>query len=193
MAGSDQRRGWFCGNGSGGTALKAVGNGFGQGAGTDQVGIALMPGGDRDGFGIFYGLGLRYIYWTSTGSGPNQAYHYTLWAENDTIERLSLGVVTTGFSCRCVQDAPSGLEEQGEIRSELFPNPAGNMLHLKASVALTEVRIANCLGAVQLQKELDEATDSLELRIAELPAGSYLLLMKTEGEGWLPPKAFVKL
>lgn len=94
--------------GRGGNALKQQGEGFGAGAGTNKVGISLKHGGDRDGFGIFYGLGLRAIYWTSTPAGPQQAFHYTLWAENDTIQRLSLGISSTAFSCRCVKDKNTG-------------------------------------------------------------------------------------
>ncbi|HNI44739.1 MAG TPA: FISUMP domain-containing protein, partial [Chitinophagales bacterium] len=90
--------------GHGGNALKKMGEGWGAGAGTDAVGIGLKHGGDRDGYGIFYGMGQRSIYWTSTPAGAQQAYHYTLWADNDTIQRLALGTSTTGFSCRCVKD-----------------------------------------------------------------------------------------
>lgn len=177
--------------GSGGTALKATGTGVGIGAGTDQIGIALLPGGDRDGFGIFYGLGLRYIYWTGTSAGTNQAYHYTLWAVNDTIQRLSLGTMSTGFSCRCVKNAPAGLDEKDEIRSEIYPNPAENLLTIKSSHKFTEIRVMNQLG--KLIEVISVNETMYDFNISHLASGAYLLFIKTNDDEWLTPHRFVKL
>lgn len=119
--------------GKGGNKLKKVGEGMGIGAGTDNVSIGLKHGGDRDGFGIFYGKTLRSIYWTSTIIGLNQAIQYTLWADNDTIQRLQLGLPTTAFSCRCVKDAGStGLKTNySEQEVLVYPNPANDYIIVK--------------------------------------------------------------
>lgn len=135
--------------GHGGNALKKLGEGFGAGTGTDVVGFAARHGGDRDAFGIFYGLGLRAIYWTSTTSGPNQAYHYTLWAENDTIERLSLGVIRTGFSCRCVKDNASGVGENNSASPiNIYPNPASGSFSVNNISAGNIITVADISGRV---------------------------------------------
>ena len=132
------------GNGSNG--LKALGTGMGMGAGTNTSGISLLPGGDRDGFGIFYGMPLRYLYWTSTSSGINQAWHYMLWAEKDTIQRLSLGTSTTGFSCRCVKDAMSEINEFEEGNFQIYPNPSENQFQINSSNPFNPVVIFDNFG-----------------------------------------------
>ncbi|MFM2016810.1 MAG: hypothetical protein RL007_466 [Bacteroidota bacterium] len=135
--------------GHGGNALKKLGEGFGAGTGTDAVGFAAVHGGDRDGFGIFYGLGLRAIYWTSTSAGPNQAYQYTMWATNDTIQRLPLGVMTTGFSCRCVKDNTSGVGESNSASSiTIYPNPAIGSFSINNLSAGNIITVADISGRI---------------------------------------------
>jgi|GEM_PF-1382228 len=135
--------------GHGGNALKKLGEGFGAGTGTDAVGFAAVHGGDRDGFGIFYGLGLRAIYWTSTSAGPSQAYHYTLWASNDTIQRLSLAVLSTGFSCRCVKDNASNVGENKSASTiTIYPNPASGSFSINNLSAGNIITVADISGRV---------------------------------------------
>ncbi|MBS1537666.1 MAG: T9SS type A sorting domain-containing protein [Bacteroidetes bacterium] len=112
-------------SGYGGNALKNNGEGFDAGVGTNKVGFSAKHSGDRDAFGIFYGLTLRSIFWTSTQVNQVEAYHYTLWANNDTIQRLTLGS-NTGFACRCVKNAPTKVNDdqlREEHQFEVYPNP----------------------------------------------------------------------
>lgn len=137
--------------GNGGNRLKKIGEGFGNGAGTDNVGISLIHGGDRDGFGTFYGMGNRAIYWTSTSAGMGQAFHYTLWASNDTIERLSLGVSTTAFSCRCVKDLTTDINEIDlENKVFIYPNPITETAVIKTFTEISngKMTIRNSTGEV---------------------------------------------
>lgn len=171
------------GGGHGGNALKALGEGFGAGTGTDLVGLSAKHGGDRDGFGIFYGMGLRAIYWTSTIASPNQAYHYTLWAENDTIERLILGVVTTGFSCRCVKDQASSVSDPaaGETAAvSLYPNPAAENVSLSVTppFAYADYRLYNTLGQVCRSAAIRSSRETIALN--ELPPGTYFLVIRID-------------
>lgn len=139
--------------GIGGNRLKKIGEGFGNGAGTDNVGISLIHGGDRDGFGAFYGMGNRAIYWTSTSAGINQAYHYTLWASNDTIERLPLGVTTTAFSCRCIKDLTADLNETSPEKSLfIHPNPFTESTMINSTTEITNGKmiIQNSIGETVL-------------------------------------------
>jgi uncharacterized protein (TIGR02145 family) len=124
--------GTFSGNrGTGANDLKDLGEGVGADTGTNASGFAARAGGDRDAFGIFYGLGLRFIFWTSTTSSlmPNQ---YTLWAENDSIYRYDDAGMESGFSCRCVQDATSGIQDVNEHTGfNIVPNPAGQFFEIQ--------------------------------------------------------------
>jgi uncharacterized protein (TIGR02145 family) len=161
--------------GHGGNALKQIGEGFGGGAGTDAVGFAAKHGGDRDGFGVFYGLGYRAIFWTSTPSGPNQAYHYTLWADNDTIERLSLGVVTTGFSCRCVKNSTNSIgDDQQENSFKIFPNPASDNFSIENLQGESRITVRNILGETIFSQE-SVTENRLTITVSDWPAGCYFV------------------
>ncbi|MFY7989286.1 MAG: FISUMP domain-containing protein [Fluviicola sp.] len=163
--------------GAGGNALKAIGEGFGQGVGTDLVGISLRHGGDRDGYGIFYGIGLRAIYWTSTSAGLGQAYHYTLWATNDTIERLALGTTSTGFSCRCVKDNTTGINDNtNEGSINIYPNPFSTQTTLQTDHYLNNatLKVYNFYGQLNSQiKNINGQT--IVLQRENLASGLYFV------------------
>lgn len=162
--------------GTGGNALKATDEGLGQGSGDDVVGVSLRHGGDRDGFGIFYGMGLRAIYWTSTSAGSGQAYHYTLWAENDTIQRLTLGTMTTGFSCRCVKDLSSGTDENSlEGNLLIYPNPANSVINLRVSNFSGQLSVLNPLGQEQKTVDVYKLESDFQFEIANWPSGIYFI------------------
>lgn len=145
--------------GSGGNGLKAIGEGFGQGAGTNTSGFSAKAAGDRDSYGIFYGLGVRFIFWTSKQTGPGSAYHYTLWAESDTIEHLITQKIT-GLSCRCIKDASTSgmLEESSPDENILiYPNPSTSGIYVHDDNFSSEnnyaVRIENGIGQIILTQK----------------------------------------
>ena len=172
--------------GNGGNKLKQIGEGWGQGAGTDNVGFSAKHGGDRDGFGIFYGKTLRGIFWTSTLVSPNQAIHYTLWATNDTIQRLQLGISSTGFSCRCVKDSgPTGrLQSGGDLKLGfvVFPNPAGESITIRC----TSTKLDTKFEILDLQgKEIMTGNlpgESTLIDISLLVSGLYILKVGNENK-----------
>ncbi|HYG53296.1 MAG TPA: FISUMP domain-containing protein [Flavobacteriales bacterium] len=169
--------------GNGGNKLKKVGEGIGTGAGTDNVGFAALHGGDRDGYGIFYGKTLRAIFWTSTIVPVNKAYHYTLWAENDTIERLQLGLVTTGFSCRCVENTGSGTNEPLKNSDvTIFPNPASEFVRINLNTIATPVNytLYNSIGLVVSTGLMDKHNYNIEL--TTIVSGYYLLSLDVNGQ-----------
>lgn len=178
--------------GIGGNALKAIGEGVGLG--TDAVGISLKHGGDRDGYGIFYGKGLRAIYWTSTSAGPGKAYHYTLWATNDTIQRLALGNITTGFSCRCVKDATTSFNENfNEGTINIFPNPANSVINFQVNEFSGQLVIFNSFGQQLKTIEGVKHGSSIQLETSEWPCGIYFIrLINREGQNLIVQKFVVE-
>lgn len=166
--------------GIGGNKLKALGTGMGASIGTDNVGVSLLPGGDRDGFGIFYGLGLRYLYWTSTESDPNAAWHYMLWAEKDTIQRLSLGTVTTGFSCRCVQDQMGNVNENKFDHFNLYPNPSNSTLHISTQEKDFLLIVYNSIGEAIIKRQIYNEYNSIEVEVKNWPNGIYHVILQNE-------------
>lgn len=180
--------------GNGGNTLKAIGEGMGPGSGTDAVGISLKHGGDRDGYGIFYGMGLRAIYWTSTSAGPGQAYHYTLWASNDTIQRLTLGINTTGFSCRCVKDATTGFNENfNEGGIHIFPNPTNSVINFQVNEFSEQLIIFNSFGQHLKTIEGVNHGSIIQLETSEWPSGIYFIrLINKEGQNLMVQKFIVE-
>lgn len=134
--------------GSGGNKLKAIGEGFGAGVGTNTSGFSAKAAGDRDSYGIFYGLGLRFIFWTSTQTTSPSAYQYTLWAEKDTIARDGNIQKITGLSCRCVRNAGAGINESNlKSKVYVYPNPAKEKF--KVSISLNNevnISVVNIIG-----------------------------------------------
>jgi len=164
-------------SGKGGSALKIVGEGNGKGAGTDIVGFSAKHSGDRDGFGIFYGKGLRSIFWTSTPVGTNQAIHYTLWAENDTIQRLFLGS-NTGFSCRCVLNRPPTTIQEIEPQKtkwSVFPNPFEETIKVFPKDTSLLFSLKSLSGNTLWAGKQVEQQD-----FSHLPSGVYFLTISSE-------------
>ncbi|MBI3259828.1 MAG: T9SS type A sorting domain-containing protein [Ignavibacteriae bacterium] len=162
-------------SGNGGNALKNTGEGFGAGSGTNTVGFSAKHSGDRDAFGIFYGLTLRSIFWTSTQANSIEAYHYTLWASNDTIQRLALGS-NTGFACRCVQNAPTGVNENHEKNNQplVYPNPFIRTINVQANND-SYYELVNSLGLTIWSGKHIELRD-----FSELVSGTYFLKVNNQ-------------
>jgi uncharacterized protein (TIGR02145 family) len=176
--------------GAGGNKLKALGEGFGAGAGTNTSGFSAKAAGDRDAFGIFYGLTLRSIFWTSTQTNTASAYHYTLWAEKDTIERL-ITQKMTGLSCRCVKDAATGLNEKS--KKDLFrvyPNPANEkiIIELNYSAKNTSCKIINVVGEVVKEEIISEI--KTEISLEGLSEGIYFIVVNSN-EGRMEKKIVI--
>ncbi len=161
-------------SGYGGNALKNKGEGFGAGAGTNTVGFSAKHSGDRDAYGIFNGLNLRSIFWTSTRANSIEAFHYTLWASNDTIQRLALGS-NTGFACRCVKNAPLGNKESKEDMNQtlIYPNPFINTINVQTNNNVY-YELVNLIGQIVWSGKHIEEQD-----FSGLVSGSYFLHINT--------------
>jgi uncharacterized protein (TIGR02145 family) len=169
--------------GSGGNKLKAVGEGFGAGAGTNTSGFSAKAAGDRDSYGIFYGLGLRFIFWTSTQTTSPSAYQYTLWAEKDTIARDGNIQKITGLSCRCVRDAGAGIEDHSLNNGiKVFPNPAGAIFTIETKQeGKAEFSIYDLLGNKIMEASF---SSSLTIETKDWPRGLYFYKITTNsGKG----------
>ncbi len=168
--------------GAGGNKLKLVGQGVApNGFGTNTSGFSAKAAGDRDAFGIFYGLGNRFIFWTSTQTNSTSAYHYTLWNDRDTIERL-LTQKYTGLSCRCVKNAVTGLNNKTKDDIfNIFPNPAQEqiVLILNTDFSNASYRVVNLFG--QAVKEDVITMTNTTIPLNELCEGVYFISVVTDG------------
>jgi len=86
-----------------GNALKAIGQGSGDGAGTNTSGFSALLAGYREDSGGFDGLGGDADFWSSAVDSTIDAYGLGL-GNNDSNVHLSLINKADGFSVRCVKD-----------------------------------------------------------------------------------------
>lgn len=161
--------------GAGGNKLKAIGEGFGAGLGNNTSGFSAKAAGDRDSYGIFYGLGLRFIFWTSTQTTSPSAYQYTLWAEKDTIARDGNIQKITGLSCRCIRNAGAGIEE-GSMNNKfnVYPNPVNSIFTVQSFEYNKAVRVQvfNVMGDLICETSF---MNSKNLDASEWNSGIYFL------------------
>lgn len=163
-------------SGKGGNALKSIGEGFGAGSGTNTVGFSAKHSGDRDALGGFNGLNQRSIFWTSTQVNSIEAYHYTLWSSNDTIQRLTLGS-STGFACRCVRTIPTRIDETPtkENQIQIYPNPFTKTINVLPN-SYAQYELINSIGHSIWSGKHIELQD-----FSGLTVGWYILKINSEG------------
>lgn len=83
--------------------LKTVGEGSGDGAGTNTSGFSALLAGSRAYFIQFGGLGLGANFWSSTVNGNNHANRMNL-LNNDSNISLTHIIKSNGIQVRCVKD-----------------------------------------------------------------------------------------
>jgi uncharacterized protein (TIGR02145 family) len=162
-------------NGTVGNSLKENGQGFGQGAGTNISGFSARAAGDRDSYGIFYGLGYRFIFWSSTETTIDQASHFTLWSDNDTIEHLATQKIT-GLSCRCILDTIStGINEINQNEINIYPNPASTEIIIESdNEQPTAISVCDALG------KLIESIRTSKINVSNYANGIYFLKLSNQ-------------
>lgn len=176
--------------GVGGNKLKENGIGVAPGVGTDDVGFSALLGGDRDSYGIFYGLDQRAIFWTSTMATLTTMYHYTLWAESDTIERLENPPSPTAFSCRCVENSTSGINDKNiELNISIYPNPAFDYFTIHStSYEELYLKIYSINGGIVFDDNV-KANDKIPVK--DLVEGIYYYVISTNDDKWQHGKLMV--
>lgn len=86
-----------------GNALKAVGEGAGGGAGTDNFGFSALLSGERESGGTFTAAGVDGNFWSSDLNGPDPYFLILNSGTNTVTPGTDIGS-TRGFSVRCIQD-----------------------------------------------------------------------------------------
>jgi uncharacterized protein (TIGR02145 family) len=72
-------------------------------AATNSSGFAGLPGGSRDSFGSFYGIGLNGDWWSSTEYDTTLAWYRYLYSYDSSVVK-SGNNETSGSSVRCLRD-----------------------------------------------------------------------------------------
>jgi uncharacterized protein (TIGR02145 family) len=174
-----------------GNALKAVGQGTGNGAGTNTSGFSALLAGERLVDGSFLGLGEISSDWGSTRDKED-----AIPMELDYNDSLVLGwgnSLEAGFSVRCLMGASTGINDHSNNTlpksfdlSQNFPNPFNPSTTI--SFTLPErtnvtLSIYNQLGekvAVLLNGEKEAGIYSMEWNASKFVSGVYFYELKTE-------------
>ncbi len=86
-----------------GNLLKALGEGTGDGTGTNVSGFSALLSGYRDFGGSFKELNLNGFFRSSTEYSANNAYYFSLHSSNSLIDFFTL-YKCYGYSVRCIRD-----------------------------------------------------------------------------------------
>jgi uncharacterized protein (TIGR02145 family) len=89
--------------GEDGNALKAIGQGVGNGAGTNTSGFSAMFGAFRYHDGLFYDVGRSTYVWSSTRADSTFTYYLTLYHDGGDVNLLS-NPKDYGYSVRCIKN-----------------------------------------------------------------------------------------
>ncbi|MFP4665033.1 MAG: fibrobacter succinogenes major paralogous domain-containing protein [Bacteroidales bacterium] len=80
-------------------------NGHGTHYGTDDFGFAALPGGMRDEYGAFEGIGLGALWWTSSVIGEGTSFARSIMFDSGSLNSgYTGGSRNAGLSIRCVKD-----------------------------------------------------------------------------------------
>lgn len=90
--------------GNDGNALKEIGQGSGNGAGTNTSGFSALLVGRRLTNGTFQDLGVITSFWTSAQNSATIAFNITMFGSGGVIEVNSFLTKNYGFSVRCIKD-----------------------------------------------------------------------------------------
>ncbi|TVQ08061.1 MAG: hypothetical protein EA361_17315, partial [Bacteroidetes bacterium] len=77
---------------------------FNDNYGTDLYGFSGLPAGYRGNNGFYFAMGFLGLYWTSTESGDNTAWHRHLSVNGSILNIDNIHQKITGFNIRCVRE-----------------------------------------------------------------------------------------
>jgi uncharacterized protein (TIGR02145 family) len=177
-----------------GNALKEIGQGSGNGAGTNTSGFSALLAGFMSWDGSCYSLGSYAYFWTSTEADTYNAFLMYLFGDGSGING-SNDSKYLGYSIRCVKDYTVGVKDIGnlELRREFillqnYPNPFNPITTFSFAVPhLSHVTITatNVLGqqvATIIDKEYPAGNYNQTWDAHNLPSGIYFYKMQVDGK-----------
>jgi uncharacterized protein (TIGR02145 family) len=90
--------------GRNGNALKAIGQGTGDGAGTNTSGFSALLAGYRTHYNSFNDLSIGAIFWSSAEFNSTYVYFASLYFTGNRISLINANYKDVGLSIRCIKD-----------------------------------------------------------------------------------------
>jgi len=152
-------------------------------AATNESGFTALPGGYRDGNGVYQDIGYQGVFWSSTiyyagGRAPRTNKYVSISCDSSSVEyaKGSPG----GFSVRCIRgDVASSINNVNSEEVIFYPNPATDRLYLKNNnYTNAEIMIYDLQG----KKVLDRKLDSESIDISNLNKGIYIVKLVCPGK-----------
>ena len=110
---------------------------------------------------------------------PDAGYKLKEWTVNGTPQASKAATLTLTIEAKT--DVKVAFEQEESVEAlaaeavKVYPNPAGNVLHVAGLAPAAEVRLVSLSGAVVATAQADEA-GRVTLDVSTLPEGDYLLL-----------------
>jgi len=103
------------------------------------------------------------------------------------LECTSSSLVIRSFATNRNYSSIPGDHPEHELK--IFPNPANNILYIESTIKPGVIRIYSPDGTIHLQKQIDPATDRID--VSKFPSGIYFIVLESKGR--LTGKSFIKL
>jgi len=150
--------------------------------GNNSSGFTALATGYRDPAGVFKAMGTDNDYWTSTpydNEGQIEGVlHGLLNTQSSTVRNFH--VPGYGFCIRCVRDEAVQVDKQvSQQRSQLFPNPAGDLLNVHHADG-NHLTIRDLSGHTVLTESVTSAKHQVDM--SQLAEGTYLVTISGQEE-----------
>jgi uncharacterized protein (TIGR02145 family) len=156
---------------------------------TNESGFKALPGGNRNMYGDFLGIGYGVHWFSSTEVDVVSAWTRSLIYTSPEVYRLDYGK-KNGFSVRCVKNSASSINNLNFMNIlKIYPNPAIDKFYIDcAQKQDMKIQIYNMIGECILQRELNKYIN--EIDICFLTKG--IFLVKVSGTDWTVQSKLIK-
>jgi uncharacterized protein (TIGR02145 family) len=179
-----------------GNSLKAVGQGFGSGAGTNTTGFSVLLSGYIELNGTSQQLSTGFYIWTSNENNPDtwKANSFAVLSYTKSLQFL-YSSKTYGYSVRCLKDNNTSIfknPDEDEFPSEYFLyqnypnpfNPSTTITYKLPKSNYVTLKVYDALGreVKVLVSEYQNAgvhNSSLHFSISSFPSGTYFYRIQT--------------
>ena len=102
----------------------------------------------------------------------NEGYEFISWSDNNTENPRQITVTADAMYIATFM-SENGVDEFEATETEIFPNPATDILNITSSETISEIEIVNVMG--QVVKRVEANSDNVTCDVEELKAGVYMV------------------